>query len=141
MKRSEINHMHGIVVIDAGDTEVAGSGLGGDPDKTSGMVVGATGPSSLPRAEPTPPTDPSTHPHSSVLPNAQRPGPPPRSLGALMAGFKGITTKRINRLLQTEGARVWQRNYYDRIIRTEDEGRRIRQYIESNPARWANDTH
>jgi len=58
-----------------------------------------------------------------------------------MAGFKGITTKRINRLLQTEGARVWQRNYYDRIIRTEDEGRRIRQYIESNPARWANDTH
>ena len=152
------NHMHGIVVIDAEDTLVAGSGSGGNPDKTDGVgatdsgrhaprdipgrvdgVVGATGPSPLPRDEPAPPTHPSTH--SSVLPNDQRPGPPPRSLGALMAGFKGITTKRINRLLQTVGARVWQRNYHDHIIRNERSWHRIRRYIETNPARWDDDTH
>jgi REP element-mobilizing transposase RayT len=31
---------------------------------------------------------------------------------------------------------LWQRNFYDRIIRTDHELDRIRQYIEGNPARW-----
>jgi len=35
--------------------------------------------------------------------------------------------------------RLWQRNYYEHIIRTEDELRRIRQYILDNPANWARD--
>jgi len=34
---------------------------------------------------------------------------------------------------------VWQRNYYDRIIRDEDELWRIREYIANNPAQWAVD--
>jgi len=46
-------------------------------------------------------------------------GPAPRSLGAFVAGFKSIVTKRINALRGTPGARVWQRNYYEHIIRTE----------------------
>ena len=37
------------------------------------------------------------------------------------------------------GAAVWQRNYYERIIREEGELIRIRQYIAENPARWAED--
>jgi len=32
--------------------------------------------------------------------------------------------------------RVWQRNYYEYIIRDDDELNRIRQYIEENPLRW-----
>lgn len=36
-------------------------------------------------------------------------------------------------------ARVWQRNYYERIIRDECELHNIRQYIRNNPARWAAD--
>ena len=35
--------------------------------------------------------------------------------------------------------RVWQRNYYEHIIRNETELDRITRYIESNPARWADD--
>ena len=64
---------------------------------------------------------------------------PPRSIGALMAGFKSASTKRINAARGTPGARVWQRNYYDHVIRNEANLHRIRQYIADNPARWAED--
>ena len=67
------------------------------------------------------------------------PGPAKRSLGALIAGFKAATTKRINAWRGTPGSPVWQRNYYDRIIRDEDELWRIREYIANNPAQWAVD--
>nr|BCX01830.1 MAG: hypothetical protein KatS3mg041_1876 [Bacteroidota bacterium] len=61
---------------------------------------------------------------------------PPRSLGAFVAGFKSIVTKRINALRGTPGAPVWQRNYYEHIIRTEWALHAIRQYIADNPLRW-----
>jgi REP element-mobilizing transposase RayT len=60
----------------------------------------------------------------------------PKSLSSLMAGFKSITTKKINILCQTPGTRLWQRNYYDRIIRNEDALNKIRQYIINNPVSW-----
>jgi len=61
------------------------------------------------------------------------------SLGAVMAQFKSIITKQINVLRNTPGIPVWQRNYYERIIRDEREMDRIHRYIESNPTMWAND--
>ena len=66
-------------------------------------------------------------------------GPKPKSLGALIAGFKSSVTKRINTLHNSPGVPVWQRNYHDRIIRNEREMSRIWDYIESNPARWDDD--
>ena len=66
-------------------------------------------------------------------------GPRPRSLGALMAGFKSAATKRINAQRSTPSASVWQRNYYERVIRNESALNRIRQYIADNPARWWED--
>ena len=39
-------------------------------------------------------------------------GPKPKSLGALMAGFKSAVTTRINTLRHTPGTPVWQRNYF-----------------------------
>ena len=39
----------------------------------------------------------------------------------------------------TPGLPVWQRNYYEHIIRNESSLDRIRQYIFDNPARWAID--
>lgn len=61
----------------------------------------------------------------------------PRSLGSFIAGFKSSVTKRIRDELNETG--IWQRNYYDRIIRNEKELNAIRRYIESNPLNWAED--
>ncbi len=83
---------------------------------------------------PTPPVTP-TPPIAPTMPVVPT-GPPPHSLGAIMAGFKSATTKRINIKRQSPGAPVWQRNYYDRIIRNERALRAICQYIIDNPMRW-----
>jgi REP element-mobilizing transposase RayT len=50
--------------------------------------------------------------------------------------FKMNSAKGINRMRGTPGERVWQRNYYERVARSEDELRRIREYIAGNPASW-----
>lgn len=66
-------------------------------------------------------------------------GPRPKSIGALMAGFKSAVTKRINQQRRTSGVPVWQRNYFEHIIRDDAALNCIRQYITENPARWAED--
>lgn len=66
-------------------------------------------------------------------------GPTPGSIGAIMAGFKSITTKRINEMRNTPGAPVWQRNYYEHIIRDGESLNKIREYIVNNPMQWAFD--
>jgi REP element-mobilizing transposase RayT len=63
----------------------------------------------------------------------------PGSLGAIMAQFKSIATKRINGLQNVSGRPIWQRNYYEHIIRNEREMDRITRYIEANPLRWTDD--
>ncbi|MBI2919260.1 MAG: transposase [Chloroflexi bacterium] len=65
--------------------------------------------------------------------------PPPGSIGAIMAQFKSATTKRINALRDMSRAPVWQRNYYEHVVRDETELATIRGYIEDNPARWVED--
>jgi REP-associated tyrosine transposase len=61
----------------------------------------------------------------------------PDSLGAIVRSFKSATTKRINEMRGTSGAPLWQRNYFDRIIRDRGELDRVRWYIRINPARLA----
>ena len=63
----------------------------------------------------------------------------PKPLGRLIGSFKTMSTKAINLMRNTPGVPVWQRNYYERIIRNEAELNRIRQYIIDNPANWAAD--
>jgi REP element-mobilizing transposase RayT len=63
----------------------------------------------------------------------------PDSLSSLLAGFKSAVTRQINALRQTPGSKVWQRNYYDRVIRNAGELYSKRQYILQNPARWYDD--
>jgi putative transposase len=75
-----------------------------------------------------------------VAPTGRKPfGPASGSVGAIMGQFKSKATKRINELWKTSGARVWQRNYYEHVIRDDDDLNRIRQYIIDNPARWQED--
>jgi REP element-mobilizing transposase RayT len=66
-------------------------------------------------------------------------GPRRRSLGAFVGGFKSAITKRINESRETPGTPVWQRNYYEHIIRVENELDRIREYIANNPVQWEMD--
>lgn len=56
------------------------------------------------------------------------------TLANVVRGFKGNAARRINRLRQTPGAPVWQRNYYEHIVRDERELERIREYIRNNPS-------
>ncbi len=62
-----------------------------------------------------------------------------KPLGRLIGAFKTVSTKRINEIRVTAGLPVWQRNYYERVIRDEEELSRIRQYIIDNPTHWAED--
>ena len=66
------------------------------------------------------------------------PIPPMRShsLASWSAGFKSALTSRIRELWNRPRAAVWQEDYFEHIIRDEDELFRIREYILSNPARW-----
>ena len=50
--------------------------------------------------------------------------------------FKSITAKRINKLRDMNGTAVWQRDYYERIIRDDGELENVRRYIAENPRRW-----
>jgi putative transposase len=62
---------------------------------------------------------------------------PPCSIGSIIGQFKSITTKRINQYWGLHGMPIWQRNYYEHIIRNDGDLLRIRVYIHDNPARWA----
>ena len=62
-----------------------------------------------------------------------------KSLSSLMAGFKSITTKKINILRDAPGTKLWQRNYYEHIIRNQEAMNKIRQYIINNPLSWSID--
>jgi REP element-mobilizing transposase RayT len=58
------------------------------------------------------------------------------SIGSILAGFKSATTKRINQIRANSGCPVWQRNFYERVIRNEHELARAREYIVNNPLKW-----
>jgi REP element-mobilizing transposase RayT len=64
---------------------------------------------------------------------------PPRSLGALISGFKGAVTRRVARSLGSRSLPVWQRGYYEHVVRDDGDLEGIRQYIGENPKRWAED--
>jgi REP element-mobilizing transposase RayT len=57
----------------------------------------------------------------------------------LIGAFKTVSTKRINALRGSPGMPVWQRNYYEHVIRDESEFNRILEYVINNPAAWDKD--
>jgi putative transposase len=67
------------------------------------------------------------------------PGPARRSIGAIVGSFKSASTRKLNALGHVPRATLWQRNYYEQVIRSEASLNRIREYIVGNPARWAED--
>jgi len=118
------NHFHGIIWILVG----AGVRVKQWPDPLStgeayGNKVFGVSEILLPYASPQPPK-----------------GTQPGSLNAVVQNFKSVSTRKINQALQTPGSKIWQRDYYERIIRNERELIATRQYIRDNPLRWEQDS-
>jgi putative transposase len=61
----------------------------------------------------------------------------PYSIGSIVRGFKIGVTKWFR--TNTDIKIVWQRNYYENIIRSEKSYQRIREYIINNPKNWHGD--
>ncbi len=108
------NHLHGIVFI----------------RKDISASVGATG------GRPNLPKQDQKGDRQSPL---RARGPGSRSLAAFVGGFKSACTRLINEFRCTPGLPVWQRNYYDHVIRNEKALEAIGNYIAANPEQWAND--
>lgn len=66
-------------------------------------------------------------------------GPKPASLGAIISQFKSRVTKRIWKFPEFNSTPIWQRNYYEHIIRDEKDLKNKTDYIESNPLLWEQD--
>jgi len=61
------------------------------------------------------------------------------SLSTIIRSFKSSVTKCINEIRNSPGLPVWQRNYYEHVIRDEADYNRIAEYVTTNPQRWIED--
>jgi REP element-mobilizing transposase RayT len=149
------NHIHGIIVLTGDDvgaddmTAVVGATPRGCPDDATGHTVDrqahrsgdgqAQGPAPTDGVDDmtdvgaTPRGCPDDADHAAGL-----------SLPDVVHRFKSFTTAQYRHGVKHHGwipfpGRLWQRNYYEHVVRNHDELRRIRQYIEDNPAKWALD--
>ena len=75
-----------------------------------------------------------THASPLRIRNSRPYGTPPHSLGAIVGSFKSAVTKRIGREHNATG--IWQRNYYEHIIRDEKDLQNKTDYINANPSQW-----
>ena len=58
------------------------------------------------------------------------------SLGAIIGQFKSAVSRQLKRAGHHPQTPVWQRNYYDHVIRNEKSLQEIRDYIQNNPMKW-----
>jgi REP element-mobilizing transposase RayT len=100
-------------------------------------------------SSPTDTLEPATR-RSRTMPAIQRRAGPrptgadPCSLGRVVQAFKSLTTARYAHGVRNAGwppfdGRLWQRNYYEHVVRDEADRDRIRAYIASNPSNWIDD--
>jgi REP element-mobilizing transposase RayT len=109
------NHLHAIIIIKNPDNEKKSGESGESPESKS--------------------------PHAKFH-------RPPKSISSFMASFKSASTSKIDDYIDdknlaikkfTKQNRLWQMNYHDHIIRSDDEYRRIKNYIKNNPENWDED--
>lgn len=158
------NHVHGIVVI----RERLMVPVGADHDRP-GIATDHDRPDTVTRPDPvpdhnaTPPTgmetandgNTATAPTAQMRADHDRPQRPPApdapskrpmpivpvgSLGRIVRAYKSAVTRMAYRDgLLPHGTPVWQRNYWDRVIRDDAEYERIAKYIRDNPMNWKGD--
>lgn len=163
------NHLHGIIIIvGTVGTGPVGTGPVGTgpracpkpkPGTGTGMgqpqgvvptvapaIVPATIPAKVPRTVPAtgPATVPATGPATG--PTASLSVVPALSLSDIIHRFKSFTTHRYMEGVKNNGwksfdGKLWQRSFYDHIIRNEESLDNIRAYIQNNPLKWESDTN
>jgi putative transposase len=62
-----------------------------------------------------------------------------KSLGRIVGALKTASAHKINVLRGTPGSALWQRNYYEHVIRNDEDFYNIRKYIQENPMKWEMD--
>lgn len=147
------NHIHGIVIIDrpkpvnsvgaqglaplqdVPPRPMSAQNLSPQPTPTQEAPLRPISPQNL-SIQPTSPQDILPHPTSPHQGVAFR---KPKSLSTFIAGFKMAATKKINLARNAPGTPVWQRNYYEHIIRSEAAFQTILKYIRENPKTWDSD--
>ncbi len=119
------NHLHGIIWIKDFERDSKGVSVGGK-GKSKGVLreesngVLQYAPTNVP----------------TTIPAFRSPS---KTIGAIIRGYKSSVTKQINTIRKLSGFAVWQRNYYEHIIRNEKELNNITQYIKFNPSNWDKD--
>jgi len=127
------NHFHGIMII----TNDTIRNITGSPGYISSSLQGRPAGKADRGDHMGPVSQKGTSAHNGEGDRRVAPtGPKPRSIGAIMAGYKSAVTKRINEMRHTPGMALWQRNYWEHVIRDESEMDSLRQYIQNNPAQW-----
>lgn len=63
-------------------------------------------------------------------------GDPSPTAGIMMAWLKYNITKQVNQTLNTPGCRLFQRSYFDHVIRNKADYDATREYIDNNPTKW-----
>nr|CBX30655.1 hypothetical protein N47_E41670 [uncultured Desulfobacterium sp.] len=67
--------------------------------------------------------------------------PTSNTIPTIIRGYKSSVTKQINILRNKPGVPVWQRDYYEHIIRDEKSYCQISEYIRTNPLKWQTDKY
>lgn len=80
--------------------------------------------------------------HIHILLRMSAAGASPRpTVTDVMRVLKSLTTRRWNERNETRGCALWQRSYYDHILRDENDFLNHWTYIAQNPVRWAEDDY
>lgn len=66
---------------------------------------------------------------------------PSHTIGAIIRGYKSAVTRQIKLMYGMQDIRIWQRNYYEHIIRNDHSYQNISDYIKSNPSNWLQDDY
>ncbi len=90
-------------------------------------------------AVPLPITDTDVSVGSAAPQHEQFGKPVPGSIPTIIRSFKSAVTQGVNFVNRTPGATIWQRNYYEHVVRRDASLERIQQYIVDNPENWDDD--
>jgi putative transposase len=110
------NHIHAVIVLRDYDDNILGN--------TVETIVGA-----------------GLRPAPTAINDVDNAAPKRHALPEIVRAFKSFSSRRINQHRKRPGGRLWQRGYYDHVVRSEPDLERIRIYIQDNPARWTLDEY